>query len=135
MKMSLYERHNLALFVRSNLLPASEQTQEKKNSQTPEAAVIARGEIGHVHPDGSIHLYHPPADARVLIEKHWAERHRLARRIPFFPGFQYVTHLGETYLMIYGPRDDGELEALATILRNSIRFMTGVEDIKPIGWV
>lgn len=38
--------------------------------------------------------------------------------------------------MIYGPRDDGELEVLATILRNSIRFMTGVEeeDVEPIGW-
>ena len=89
-----------------------------------------------MQPDGSVHLYHPAADARVLIEKCWAERHRLARRMPFFPSFQYVSHVGETYLMIYGPRDDGELEVLATILRNSIRFMTGVEEegVEPIGW-
>lgn len=34
-----------------------------------------------------------------------------------------------TYLMIYGPRDEGELETMKTILENSVKFMTGVEEL------
>lgn len=34
-----------------------------------------------------------------------------------------------TYLMIYGPRDEGELETMRTILKNSVKFMTGIEDL------
>lgn len=79
-------------------------------------------------------MYVSPADARVLIDKCWAERHRLARKIPFFPGYQRMLHLGSTYLLIYGPRDEAEMEVLAVILQSSIRFMTGVEHIKPIEW-
>ena len=132
-KNSLYERHNPALFVHSDLLrPAS--SRREWQPQPPELTFIARGEIGHVHPDISVHLYVSPADARVLIDKRWAERHRLARKIPFFPGFQRVTHLASSYLMIYGPRDEAEMEVLAVVLRNSIRFMTGVEHIKPMEW-
>ena len=120
-KRSLYERHNTALFIRPEHL-------------TTETAITSRGEVGHVHPDGSIHLYVSPADARVLIEKRWAERHRLARRIPLLPGFQSVTHIGETYLMIYGPRNEDEVKVVATVLRNSIRFMAGTEEVRSIGW-
>lgn len=132
-KLSLYERRHPALFVHPNLLLLANSQQEGQ-PQIPEVTFIARGEIGHPHPDISVHIYVSPADARVLIDKRWAERHRLARQIPFFPGFQRILHVGSSYLMIYGPRDEAEMEVLAVILRNSIRFMTGVEEIKPMEW-
>ncbi|GME32686.1 uncharacterized protein LTHEOB_10122 [Neofusicoccum parvum] len=128
-KTSGYERHNDALFVAEKLL------RKAQASGLPQTAVIANGEIGHPHPDLSIHLYMSPADARVLIEKGWAERHRmsvpagsLSRNIPIF------SRIGDTFLMIYGPRDEGEMAVLGVILRNSIRFMTRQEDFQDPEW-
>ena len=46
-RLSLYEKHNPALFVRQHILQSEDQA-------VPETARIARGEIGHVHPDVSI---------------------------------------------------------------------------------
>lgn len=120
-KRSLYEKHHDAIFVRSNLL-------QDPNSSIPETARIARGEIGHIHYDASVHLYFSPADAKILIEKNWAERHRMARTKPFL-GRVNMFNVAGTYLMIYGPRDEGELETMKTILENSVKFMTGVEEL------
>ncbi|KAG4429586.1 hypothetical protein IFR05_014935 [Cadophora sp. M221] len=120
-KRSLYEKHHDAIFVQSNLL-------QDPNSSIPASARISRGEIGHIHHDASVHLYFSPADAKVLIEKNWAERHRLARTKPFL-GRVNMFGVAGTYLMIYGPRDEGELETMKTILENSVKFMTGVEQI------
>jgi len=36
--------------------------------------------------------------------------------------------------MIYGPRDEKEMEILRVILENSVRFMTGQEDVKKVEW-
>lgn len=127
MKLSLYERHNHALFVKSALLEDADA--RKTLPQTP---IISRGEIGHPHPDLSIHLYLSPADARVLIEKGWAERHRLS--VPRTSIFAGRYHVADTFLMVYGPRDEGEMAVLQTILLNSIRFMTGKEDIQTPEW-
>lgn len=131
-KVSGYERHNDALFVSATLL-AGDDAESRKT--LPHAAVASGGEIGHPHPDLSIHLYVSPADARVLIEKGWAERHRMAvpagslsTKIPIF------SRLGDTFLMIYGPRDEEEMAVLQTVLRNSIRFMTGREGFEDPEW-
>ena len=120
-KRSLYEKHHDAIFVHSDLL-------SDPNSAIPATARISRGEIGHIHHDASVHLYFSPADAKVLIEKNWAERHRLARTKPFL-GKVNMFGVAGTYLMIYGPRDEGELEIMKTILENSVKFMTGSEDL------
>jgi hypothetical protein len=45
-RLSLYEKHNPALFVREEVLAG-------KDYSIPETAHLARGEIGHVHPDVS----------------------------------------------------------------------------------
>lgn len=121
-KLSLYERHDQALFVHSSLV-------KDAKSAIPDTARISRGEIGHVHNDTSCHLYLAPADARIVIEKGWAERHRLARTTPFL-GKMNLYNIGGTYLMIYGPRNEDELLVLKTILRNSVRFMTGCESVR-----
>ncbi|KAK1992131.1 hypothetical protein LX36DRAFT_51478 [Colletotrichum falcatum] len=123
-KLSLYERNNPgALFVRPAVLASP---------APPATARTARGEIGHNHGDLSVHMYLGPADARRAIEKGWAERHRLARpRGTLFSGRHRVA---DTYLMIYGPRDDDEMDALAVFLKNAVRFMTGREDVQGIEW-
>ncbi|EFQ25170.1 hypothetical protein CGRA01v4_06489 [Colletotrichum graminicola] len=122
-KTSLYERNNPALFVCPAVLA----------SPTPPAtARTSRGEMGHHHGDLSIHIYLSPADAKHAIAKGWAERHRLAR--PRGTLFASLYSVADTYLMIYGPRDDDEMNALAVFLKNSIRFMTGREDVEGIEW-
>lgn len=113
------------MFVSSKLL-------ENKAERLPKTAIIARGELGHAHPDLSVHLYLSPADARVVIEKGWAERHRLS--VPENRWIKNKYAIASTYLMIYGPRDEHEMEILRVILENSIRFMTGKEAIEKVHW-
>ncbi|KAH7183338.1 uncharacterized protein B0J16DRAFT_373816 [Fusarium flagelliforme] len=124
-KKSLYERHHDALFVAHKLLESQPDT-------LPNTVIIARGELGHAHPDLSVHLYLSPADARVIIEKGWAERHRLS--VPESSWVKNKYAIASTYLMIYGPRDEKEMEILRVILENSIRFMTGQEDVEEVEW-
>ncbi len=74
----------------------------------------ACGEVGHVHPsDGSLHMIVSASDARAIIERGWGERHGLAG-----------SHLGLplTYLMIYAPRDEGELAVTSSILDAAIAY-------------
>ncbi|GJC95959.1 hypothetical protein CH63R_02095 [Colletotrichum higginsianum IMI 349063] len=123
-KLSLYERNNPALFVSAPVLASS--------PAVPAASRTARGEIGHYHGDLSVHMYLSPADARLAVEKGWAERHRLA--LPRGSLLAGRFRVADSYLMIYGPRDEDEMEVLATFLRNGIRYMTGAEDIRPIVW-
>lgn len=117
-RKSHYELHNDALYVLPSLL--------ENDKELPVTARVAKGEITHVHPDRSIHVYLSAADARVLIEKGWGERHRLSRTWPFWMGWrQNLLGLGHTYLMIYGPRDEEELEVAKCIMREGVRFMLG----------
>ncbi|KAH8847087.1 hypothetical protein MCOR27_009820 [Pyricularia oryzae] len=125
MKKSLYERHHDALFVSAGLL----QSQE---SSVADTARVARGEIGHMHTDLSIHLYLSPADARQVIQKNWGERHRLS--VPKTSWFRNKFGVADTYLMIYGPRDEKEMEVFKVILARSISFMTGKDVSEDIEW-
>lgn len=84
----------------------------------PEAFLIGR-EFAHLHPpyDGSLHLMLPEEAAGAVIARGWGELHPVARR-----GW-----LPPTALMIYGPRDDEELEAVWSILQASYAFARGEE--------
>ncbi|EXJ66803.1 uncharacterized protein A1O5_09998 [Cladophialophora psammophila CBS 110553] len=128
-RLSLYEKHNPALFVREEVLLNADSAAPKP----PQTAYTARGECGHVHPDYSIHLYLSPADARLIIEKGWGERHRLSKPKTSMVNFENA-HVGDTYLMIYGPRDEDEIEIVRKILQSSIRFMTGRGDVEAPQW-
>ncbi|KIW32324.1 uncharacterized protein PV07_03878 [Cladophialophora immunda] len=128
-RLSLYEKHNPALFVREEVLANKDPAAPKPSS----TAYTARGECGHIHPDYSIHLYLSPADARLIIEKGWGERHRLSK--PKTARFTFENaHVADTYLMIYGPRDTDEVEVVRKILQNSIRFMSGRENVEAPEW-
>ncbi|KZL72657.1 hypothetical protein CT0861_07431 [Colletotrichum tofieldiae] len=122
-KLSLYERNNQALFVSPEVLASS---------TPPTTSHTARGEIGHHHGDLSVHMYLSPADAKLAIAKGWAERHRLA--LPRGSLLANRFHVADSYVMVYGPRDEEEMEVLAVVLKNGIRFMTGREDVEGIEW-
>ncbi|KAK6382955.1 hypothetical protein LTS17_003625 [Exophiala oligosperma] len=120
--LSSLEKHNIALFVHPSLLA--------KPQNLPKVATVSRGELGHIHGDASMHLYFSPADAKEIIEKGWAERHRCARTAPWWlGGRKYSWKIGDTFLIVYAPRNEEELEILQTLLRASARFMTGEETV------
>jgi hypothetical protein len=68
-------------------------------------------EFAHLHPpaDGSLHLCLPPAIVEAVIGNGWAEYHPLAGRRGL-PG---------NIVMVYGPRDEAELEIVAGLVRAS----------------
>lgn len=121
-KLSSLEKHNIALFVHPSLL--------SKPHNLPETSVMSKGELGHIHGDTSMHLYFSPADAKIIIEKGWAERHRSARTQPWwFGGKKYMFNIGDSFLIVYAPRDEHEFDVLRTLLRASARFMTNDETV------
>ena len=75
-----------------------------------DAFLIGR-EFAHLHPpyDGSLHAALPLALAEAAIEAGWAEPHPMALRglIP------------RNVVMVYGPRDEAELEVVARLIEAS----------------
>jgi phospholipase/carboxylesterase len=68
------------------------------------------GEFAHLHPDydGSLHLALPPALTRDAIAKGWGVAHPLAG-----------IRLARGMVMIYGPRNNTELDIVTGILQTS----------------
>lgn len=117
-KVSSLEKHNSALFIDPVCLGCADNL--------PGPAMVSKGEIGHMHNEASLHLYFSPADAQMIIRKKWAERHRLARTQPWWlGGKQDLFGIGPTFLIVYAPRDEEELEILRTLVQASARYMTG----------
>lgn len=77
---------------------------------TRDAFMVAR-EFGHLHPpsDGSLHMTLPPDAVDAVIANGWAERHPLAGK----------HGLPSNIVMVFGPRDDAELEVVADLIRAS----------------
>ncbi|MEL6183954.1 MAG: luciferase family protein [Myxococcota bacterium] len=80
----------------------------------PTRAFMAGREFCHIHPasDGSLHLNLPESVISEAIEKGWAENHPLALRgvIP------------RNVVMVYGPRDEAELEVVKGLVAASHAF-------------
>lgn len=81
----------------------------------PDAFMIGT-EFAHLHPpyDGSLHMRLPFTTLARVIEVGWGELHPSAPK-----GFAPAKTI-----MIYGPRDDAELEVVWTILQHSYAFAT-----------
>lgn len=83
----------------------------KDDIQSAPGAVFVIGrEFAHLHPlrDGSLHMILPRELVDSAIEKGWAEPHPLAgRRLP------------ENFVMVYGPRDDAELDFVFQLVLES----------------
>ena len=78
------------------------------------------GEICHAHrSDGSMHMTLHPADARVVLEAGWAERHPLAR------GGCFERFVPAGFIMIYAPRDETDIETLVQIIQAAAWFVSG----------
>jgi hypothetical protein len=79
----------------------------------PGAFMIDR-EFAHLHPssDGSLHMTLPPDIVETATQNGWAELHPLAGRYGLPPNI----------VMVYGPRNEDELAAVAALLRASHAF-------------
>jgi hypothetical protein len=82
----------------------------------PEAFMIGR-EFAHIHPmpDGSLHACLPPGRVREAIEAGWAEQHPVAM-MGYIPG---------NTVMLYGPRDERDLEVVFGLVVESYRYAGG----------
>jgi len=79
-------------------------------------AFMAGREFGHFHPwDRSMHVIVPMDVAEAAVEAGWAEVHPAAALLDLPPN----------RLMIYGPRDDAELETVYGLLLEAYRCAGG----------
>lgn len=87
----------------------------------PDEAFFVGGEFAHLHPgkDHSLHICLPTSLARAACEAGWAEPHPLA----------VAGSVPATYVMVYAPRDDSELEVVFDLLVASHRFASGAEQL------
>ncbi len=83
------------------------------------AEAFMRGnEFAHVHPpsDGSMHMMLPETDVAELLERGWGELH------PLVP----EGRMPPTTVMVFGPRDEGELDEILRIIDASYKFARGL---------
>jgi len=83
----------------------------------PPEAFLTENEFAHLHgsSDGSLHAVLPPDVVAQAIESGWAEFHPLARR----------RMLPAAIVMIYGPRDEAELETVWQLVKIGYAFARG----------
>jgi hypothetical protein len=83
----------------------------------PQEAFMIGREFAHIHPlpDGSLHAALPPELAEEAIEKGWAEQHPVAR----------MGYIPPNVVMIYAPRNAGEIEIVAGLVTESYRYAGG----------
>ncbi|CAZ84001.1 unnamed protein product [Tuber melanosporum] len=78
------------------------------------------GEIVHAHlSDGSMHMTLHPADAKMVIEAGWGERHPLAR------GGWCRRFVPVGFVMIYAPRTEEEVGLVLEIVKAGIGWVSG----------
>lgn len=78
--------------------------------------VAEAGEFAHLHPghDGSLHLALPPERAAEVSTQGWGRPHMWAG-----------TRLPAGFMMVYGPRDEAELDTVLAIVTASHAYATG----------
>jgi Family of unknown function (DUF5519) len=83
---------------------------DEETARGPRAAFQAEHEFAHLHPqeDGSLHMTLPPEIAEEAFEKGWGEPH---------------PYSGTP--LIFGPRDEHELEVVWRLLRASYEYAKG----------
>ncbi|KAF2496361.1 hypothetical protein BU16DRAFT_375546 [Lophium mytilinum] len=102
-KTSCFEKHSAGLFA-----------------VTPITRTCG-GEVCHAHPsDGSLHMTLHPADAKVVIENGWGERHPLAK------GGWMRRFVPKEFIMIYAPREEAEVALVMEIVCAAAWWVSGV---------
>jgi hypothetical protein len=80
------------------------------------------GEICHAHPsDGSMHMSLHPADANLVIENRWGERHPLAR------GGWCRRFVPKEFVLVYAPRSEEEVEVVMRVVAASVWWVSGMD--------
>jgi phospholipase/carboxylesterase len=79
-------------------------------------AFMVEHEFAHIHPprDGSLHMTLPPGIVEKVVENGWAEPHPLAGKYGL-PG---------NIVMVYGPRDEDELQVVTELVAASHKTAT-----------
>jgi Family of unknown function (DUF5519) len=87
-------------------------------SAGPPGAFIVDHEFCHLHalPEGFIHLTLPKDVREHAILQGWAEQHPVSR----------AGILAETLVMVYAPRNSGELAVVLQLVRHSYEFARGL---------
>ncbi|KAH6627478.1 hypothetical protein F5144DRAFT_548923 [Chaetomium tenue] len=98
------------------------------------------GEIAHVHvADGSLHAVLHPEDVRTVIDAGWGERHPLCAndkrwfRLLFHGFMEQRLPVPGGLVLVYAPRDEGELQVLHAILEAAVWYATRGE-LYPVGF-
>ena len=83
----------------------------------PAEAFFIGGEFAHLHPgeDQSLHVCLPPDLAAAACDAGWAEPHPLVASAALPP----------THVMVYAPRNEHELDVVASLVEAACRFATG----------
>ncbi|KAF2690959.1 hypothetical protein K458DRAFT_283155, partial [Lentithecium fluviatile CBS 122367] len=80
------------------------------------------GEVCHAHPsDGSLHMTLHPADAKIMIEAGWGERHPLAR------GGWCRRFVPREFVLVYAPRDKAEVGVVMGIVAAATWWVAGID--------
>jgi hypothetical protein len=98
-------------------VPGARAFHTPSSPQTARDAFMIEHEFAHLHPssDGSLHMVLPPDVVDRVIENQWAERHPLAGR----------HGLPSNIVMVYGPRNEDELEVVNDLVRASYDLAMG----------
>ena len=73
-----------------------------------------------------MHLALHPADVKIVLEKSWGERHPLARGRTWW----WHAPVPRGFMIIYGPRDEVELQQVKSIIRAAAWWVSGVDSRK-----
>ena len=65
-----------------------------------------------------------PADAQTVLEAGWAERHPLAR------GGWFERFVPGSFIMVYAPRDEAEVQVVVEIVKAAAWFVGGGDGVK-----
>ena len=90
---------------------------DRATATGPEEAFFIGGEFAHLHPgaDHSLHVCLSPDLAAAACEAGWAEPHPLVASAALPP----------TVVLVYAPRDEHELNVVASLVEAAYRFATG----------
>lgn len=91
----------------------------RRRGSVPGFLGMTKGEIVHVHAEGSTHVTLSPADAAEVLRKGWGLRHPMSGVRGWLPW---------SYVLVYAPRDREEFEVWMRLVVASCSFVVSSAD-------
>ena len=116
--------HNTAVDPRNQLLERTSCFEKHSSGLFTSIPIMGTcgGEICHAHAsDGSMHMTLHPADANLMMENGWGERHPLAR------GGWCRRFVPKEFVLIYAPRDEIEVDIVMRLVAAGIWWVSGID--------